>query len=116
RAYNANGMRSAFDSPVSTPTLLPAPSTMSATNVGASSVTWAWSTVAGAASYQLYNGSTLLTSTAATSWVWDGLLPNRNQTLTVYPVDYLGRLGESISASTHTWSNPPIDTQIIAAG
>lgn len=67
------GKASASPQPVSPPTGL------TATTMGASSVTWSWSAVVGADSYRLYystNSSVLLASVAAPPYIHTGLAAN----------------------------------------
>jgi hypothetical protein len=63
RAYNSYGVFSDYDLTISSVTTLPAPSTMSWTSVGVSSISWSWALSTPAVSYRLYTSTNGLLGT-----------------------------------------------------
>jgi titin len=119
RPINFDNKWSGFDGVVSTPTLLPATTSMMTLAVTTQSATWLWTKVSSSTGYNLYSSTTatrIATAVGVTSTAWtvDGLLPNRSYTLSVKPIDFLNREGASFSNSTYTLSNPSSGTVVTA--
>lgn len=93
-----------------------APVNLAASNVAATSATLSWgasSDNVGVTSYKIYNGSTLLASTAngsALSYNLTGLTANTSYTLTVRAFDAAGNQSALSNAVTFTTPAIPVDT------
>jgi len=108
RAMNAAGLRTAFDSTVSTRTYsLPlSVSGLAASVNGASSMTWTWSAGGFATSYRLYTASStsLVAEVSGLSYEDTGLSTNAARGLRVAGVNFLGQGPLSSSATSYTFA------------
>tara|TARA_R110000796_G_scaffold88850_3_gene191802 strand:+ start:3839 stop:9781 length:5943 start_codon:yes stop_codon:yes gene_type:complete len=81
------------------------PANLIASNTTATSTTLAWDTATdniGVIAYQIFNGTTLITSTSSTTYTVTGLTPNTSYTFTVKAVDAAGNTSEESNTATIT--------------
>ncbi|MFD4532671.1 PHB depolymerase family esterase [Kitasatospora sp. NPDC058397] len=81
---------------------LPAPTGLTATPAGQSSIALAWQAVSGAASYQVYRDGTMAGSATGPSFTDTGLAPGTSYGYTVAAVDPSGAVGTRSAAVTAT--------------
>ncbi len=82
-----------------------APSGLTATTLGVSSLTFAWSAVSGASSYNISyatNPASLIAASASPSFIFTGLSPNFNTGVSVAAVNLQGQGSASVGPSTTT--------------
>jgi hypothetical protein len=117
RAINAYGYYSAFDQVFSTPTLLPAPSTMTATEISTQAVTWMWAPLLGVTTYEMrLTSGPLLGIVQSTSMAHLNLNPGSLSSVKVAGIDFLKRRGDFRSNQTYTLVNPASGTHINDVG
>ncbi|MFD7524393.1 MULTISPECIES: lytic polysaccharide monooxygenase [Paenibacillus] len=93
-----------------------APSGAAASNVTTTGATLTWGASTdnvGVTGYQVYNGSTLVTTTSgsATSYNVTGLTPNTAYTFTVKAIDAAGNTSPASNPVTFTTGSAPVDNQ-----
>jgi fibronectin type 3 domain-containing protein len=102
KAVKQNSVESASSASASATPQVPAPGTPTgvAASAGANQATVTWGAVSGATSYRVYRGTTLVTTTATTSYVDAGLTPGTAVTYTVVAVNAGGASAASTGATT----------------
>ncbi|TPW21862.1 MAG: cell wall surface anchor family protein [Elusimicrobia bacterium] len=120
RAFNGNGVASAFSGTVSTPTLAPAPGTPgtpSATDASTDTVSWAWAAAPGASSYEVRRASNpaeVIVSTGAAAVTFLTLGPNAASGIVVRGVNAVGAGPLSASATRYTLARPPTSLAVVS--
>ncbi len=114
RAINHAGTYSGFDSAISTTTYPPPPGQAAApvgTALGISSVSWTWTALAGASSYNIYpatDTAAAIGASVTSAFIQEGLTPNATYSVMTAGVNISGT-GQLSAAGTPVWTpaNPP---------
>jgi hypothetical protein len=116
-AKNGDGLLTPSSNTVITGTLPPPPDNIIGTALGVSSITWAWSDVAGAIQYKFYpsTGGAAITRVAS-NWTQIGLSINTAYGGRVSAVNSGGESALTDTATTYTFAAPPIAQIVTSVG
>ncbi len=109
-SFKGTALINAFDIPIV------APSGFAAATLGTSSITWTWSSVPNATSYNVYDGivqTAFLANVSATAYTRTGLSANNTYALSVKGDNAGGEGPGGVSVTTSTLANPIVGTPTI---
>ncbi|MFC1522876.1 fibronectin type III domain-containing protein, partial [Elusimicrobiota bacterium] len=115
-AVNGDDLVTPSEIIITTSTVVGSPVGLSGTGLGASSISWTWSSVTGAVSYKVYSSSSgsLLSSPDPASFIQTGLLTNKGYGIKISAVGLSGEGNLSDGVTAYTLTNVPSGLTVVS--